>query len=48
MKVNIADNGKIAADKSVFTSPSSDDLTKFSQAFIDAIMQHWSWMETEE
>lgn len=38
----------IAADKSVFTSPSSGDLAQFYQAFIDGIMQHRPWMRTEE
>ncbi|MEG3928393.1 hypothetical protein [Microcoleus sp. D3_18a_C4] len=47
-KINIADNGKVAADKSVFTSASSGDLALFPPAFIDAIMQHRAWMRTEE
>ena len=46
--VNIASNGKVGADKGVVTCPSGGDLAQFSQAFIDAIMQHRHWMRTQK
>jgi catalase len=46
--VNIASNGKVAADAGVVTCPSGGDLAQFSQAFIDAMMQHRHWMRTEK
>lgn len=46
--VNLSVNGKVAADRGVVICPSSGDLGQFSQAFIDAIMQHRHWMRTEK
>lgn len=48
MGVNIAANGKVAAEKGVVTCPRGGDLAQFSQAFIDAIMQHRHWMRTQK
>jgi catalase len=41
-------NGKVAADQGVVLCPSGGDLAQFSQAFIDAIMQHRHWMRTQK
>lgn len=46
--VNLSVNGKVAADRGVVICPSGGDLGQFSQAFIDAIMQHRHWMRTEK
>jgi len=46
--VNIAANGKVGADQGVVTSASGGDVAKFSQAFIDAMMQHRHWIRTEK
>lgn len=46
--VNIASNGKVAADAGVVTCPGGGDLSQFSQAFVDAMKQHRHWMRTEK
>ena len=46
--VNIAANGKVTNDKGVVTCPSGGDLSKFSQEYIKAIMQHRHWMRTQK
>jgi catalase/putative intracellular protease/amidase len=46
--INISANGKVGADKGVVTCPSGGDLAQFSQAFVDAMMQHRHWMRTQK
>ena len=46
--INIAANGKVTNDKGVVTCPSGGDLSKFSQEYIKAIMQHRHWMRTQK